>query len=83
MYTDCRRDLLLLQDHLPIYYDYRPTTNGSTATSLCTTISRDPQMIWLTFVCVRGISLTPNSLLILIYIFHRKNVGDYATCQIK
>ena len=83
MCTGCGRGLLLLLAPLHIYYDCRPTTNGSTATSLFTIISRDPQMIWLTFARVRGISLILNFLLILIYIFLRKNDGDYATCQIR
>ena len=83
MYISCGRDLLPPRDPLPIYYNYKPTINGSTGTYLFTTISRDPLMIWLIFVCVRGISLIHNSLLILIYIFHRKNNGDYVTCQIR
>ena len=51
---------------LPIYHDYKPTINNSTGTYLFTTISRDLLMIWLTFVCVRGISLIHTSLLILV-----------------
>ena len=68
---------------LPIYYDYRLIISGSTGTYLFTTISQDPLMIWLIFVCVRGISLIQNFLPILIYIFHRKNNGNYAACQIR
>ena len=39
-------------------------------------------MIWLIFALAHGILLIHNFSLILICIFHRKNDGDYASCQI-